>query len=148
MARPKRVRKIGTVRLNAMDRGAAEDALVGIQAAINWGRNVSDPYDPQSVTILAVGMAAKEVNPELDLVLVDPAFLGAVAAIEQAGGVETPAKLPSVVIHSKLPVKRMLVEGWHRAASAERAGVPEIEAVDVASMDLKPFEDWLRAREE
>lgn len=83
-------------------------------------------------------------NPEIEIVAVDPRRLKACARMKGAyhtGIVEKYRKaylrgadFPPIVINSSL--RNMLCEGAHRACAAERAGVKEIGALDVASIAL------------
>ena len=149
-------RQIGTIRFNDMAPGLAYDAAGAIAAALNEKRGVSETYDPEFVHVQGAKAAAHTVKLELPLVLVSPAKLKA-GTPDILESPELPEyerawkegrRFPPVVVDSRLGLRKMLREGFRRTCSAERAGMTEIEAVDVGSVDLRPLDAWLRERQE
>lgn len=131
------------------------DVAGALAAALNLKRNVQETYDPEFVSPQGARMAAQALNPELAIVLVDPAKLKACSP-EVVGRDETPkyeeawksgARFPPVVVNSRWSGNKMLHEGWHRSCSAERVGIPEIEAIDVVAIDLEELDRWIRSKE-
>lgn len=156
MARSGKVRKIGTVKFNDLVPQVSWDVAGAIAAALNARRNVHETYDPEFVSPQGAKLAAQATNPELAIVLVDPKKLKACASevVEQEeipkyveawkGG----ARFPPVVVNSRHVADKMLHEGWHRSCSAARAEIPEIEAIDVAGVDVEALDRWIRSKEE
>ncbi len=140
----KRVEVVGMAVFSSLPSDLQWDVSLGIQTALRrtYAHLLPNGYDFGTGGILA---ALDFDNPEIDLVMVDPKRLkacGRMTGAVHAGLVRKYEKLfrrgdqfPPIVVNSS--ARKMLVEGAHRACSAERAGIPKIEALDVASVDLE-----------
>lgn len=156
MAGSKKVRKIGTVKFSELIPGVGRDVAIGIASRLNAKHNVTDTYDPQFINVLVAETAAKAVSLELDIVMVDPGKLKACTPLVRSRP-EIPRyeeawrkgdRFPPIVVDSSLTWPKMLHEGWHRACSAARVGIPEIEAIDIGTADLEAMDGWIKERQE
>ncbi len=140
----KRVEVVGTALFSELPPDLRWDFSLGVTEALKrmYGHLLPKGYDFGTPRI---GDALLADNPEIDLVSVDPKKLkacGRMTGAVHAGLVRKYEKafrrgdqFPPIVVDSD--ARNMLVEGAHRACSAERAGIQEIEALDVASVDLE-----------
>jgi len=141
---PKRVEVIGAVAFSSLGPDLRWDVSLGVTEALkrDYGHSLPDGYDFGTPRISDVLLSD---DPEIDVVTVDPKKLKACPRLTGAYHVGTVRKyekaflrgdqFPPIVIDSG--TRKMLVEGAHRACAAERAEVPEIQALDVASIDLE-----------
>jgi len=140
----KRIEVVGTVVFSQLPSPLRWDFSLGVTEALKrvYGHLLPKGSDFGTGR---VGDALLSDNPEIDLVMIDPKRLKACGRL--TGAVHTwlvrkyeksfrrGDQFPPIIVDSG--ARKMLVEGAHRACSAERAGILEIEALDVASVDLE-----------
>jgi len=147
-----RTRSLGTVRYGDLVTFVAEHVAIALGEDLIRRRHVTDAEDPRSVTLLAVQQALSAVNPDLEIVAIDPKCLKACSrkiAHETAAFVEAwkqGFRFPPIIIDSGAR-GAFLHDGRHRSCSAARLGIPEIEAIDLKDIDLDPLDQWLKAQE-
>lgn len=139
----RQIRQIGTVRLTDLPPEIQTDVAVCLERRIDRILNVPGTR-PDEKTVWAEDILELLVpaNPLLPLLLVSTALLvkteraldddrlAEYRAVWETGEV----RFPPVVVDSEDEI--LLCEGGHRSFSAYQAGVKEIQAVDVAAIDL------------
>lgn len=147
------LRPLGSVKYNDLVESVSKHVIVPVAWYLNELRHVTDAEDPRHVTILAAEEALNAVNPELEIVAIDPKSLRACS--RQISGEVGPFikawkqgfRFPPIIIDSGQKTGGMLHDGRHRACSAARLGIPNIEAIDLKGVNLEPLDQWLKSRE-
>lgn len=147
-----RTRSLGTVRYGDLVASVAEHVAIALGEDLNRRRHVTDAEDPRYVTLLAVQQALSAVNPDLEIVAIDPKRLKTCSrkianeAVPFMKAWKQGFRFPPIIIDSGARGV-FLHDGRHRSCSAARLGIPEIEAIDLKDVDLGPLERWFKAQE-
>lgn len=144
---------LGTVRYGDLMESVSKHVVVAVTEYLNDLRHVTDAEDPRHVTLLAAEEVLTAVNPELEIVVIDPKILRACS--RQISGEVAPFikawkqgfRFPPIIIDSGRKSGGMLHDGRHRSCSAARLCIPGIEAIDLKDINLEPLDQWLKRRE-
>ena len=137
-ARP--IRQVGVVRFLALPEEIQTDIAVCMKQRLERIYNIDDGEAIWTDDLRAL---LDSMNPELPILMVQTWLLvqagrelhDDVVAEYKAIWESGQAQFPPVVIDSES--EEVLCEGGHRSFSAHQAGIKEIEAVDVAALDVE-----------